>query len=153
MYLMQEPKSLVEGLTILRDQVVVSQGDAIIKEKQEFDEKTEQQKLKLTKDVMSQIQKRMDNKYIAFKLSKNVDIHIKHALLKEVYRTFSCNAKLYSLKKRNRNIYDGTYIYNENNVWSNINDLNIWVLIDNRRPESLTRPIAILATDLKKSLK
>jgi hypothetical protein len=150
---MQEPKSLIEGLSILRDQVVVSQRDAIIKEKQEFDEKTEKERFKLTKDVMSQIQKRKDNKYIAFKLPKYADKNIKHTILKEICQTFSGNAKLYSITKKDRKTYNGTYIPSQHNVWNNMNDLNTWVIIDNRRPESVTRAISIPSTDLKKALK
>lgn len=150
---MQEPKSLSEGLTILRDQVVVSQQDAIIREKQEFAEKTEKERNKLTKDIMNQIQKRKDNKYIAFKLPRSADKKIKHNLLKEIYNTFSGNAKLYSITKRDRKTYNGVYVGCQDNVWSNMNDLNIWVIIDNRRPEALTRSITISMNDLKKALK
>jgi len=150
---MQEPKSLSEGLTILRDQVVVSQQDAIVRERQEIAEKTEKERHKLTKDVMSQIQKRKDNKYIAFKLPKQADKNIKHTILKDICVTFSSNAKLYSISKKDRKTYNGVYIHSYQNVWNKMNDLNIWVIIDNRRSESVTRDITIPAVDLKKALK
>ncbi len=152
-YHMQEPKSLSEGLSILKDQVVVSQRDAIIKEKQESDEKMESQKQKLTTDVMSQIQKRRNNKYIAFKFPKNADKNIKVTLLKEICKTFSDTARLYSMSKLDRKSYSGTYVAFPADVRDNSTNHNTWVLIDNRRPESKTHNIIISISDLKKALK
>ena len=150
---MQEPKSLSEGLTILKDEVISSQQEIIDIEIKEEKAKKEQQKQDITKDVMKQIQKRKTNKYIAIKFPKKVDSTVKETILKEIYETFKQNAKLYSVKRRGKSRnYSGYHIDAASRINSNLSE-EVYFLIDNRRMESKGGTITISYDDFKKSIK
>lgn len=150
---MQEPKSFSEGLSNLRDIIVVSQGDALTKEQLDKKSEYERKKNKLEKDIMSQIQKRKDNKYIAFQFPKNADKPIKRQLLEEICKTFSINARLYVISQRDKKSCSAKHITAPIVGWDGIKDFDTWILIDNRRPESISGNITISTTDIKKALK